>query len=676
MGNRTFIRTSNPEADNRKTTTMERQDLSTSAASSSPMTAEDAAALKEKFQQMYMELIATGLTPNDAVAEALTRLYATTASTANTGSSAAPPTQPPTLQAAPVITTVQPPPAPPLPVVAATPVPVVAVAPSPVGVVAVPTTAPSAALVPPTRPPALTLALLQSNDLSLSNMQTLVYETFSHSDHLNVSCFPGHSRHDIQQGLALLASHPVLANTMSNALQSWVNQPWSNSKKWTQPTDLHQFWVVLEHPLLFDPEYRQVVGGMAKLMYFLDDGMKAAVLARWAGYSEVDLHRLLDVFHQFITLALVGAELKMDMLFAVCDLLRLLHEINEKSRKFCEFSAFYNDAVNSELNLLTDYANSGVFLKHRPTTHQTTRQLSELSFCDFPFILDPASKSLVLHFDAEYQQRRTIIIRQLLDPDFGMFLSDEDTHTLWFNCDSLESSMEFELIGILLGLAIYNGVILDLHFPPLVYKKLMEQSVTLSDVEASQPALGRGLRQLLSFDGDVESVFQRSFQVSYQVFGEIKTVDLVPNGSQINVTNLNREEYVAKYVQYVTTDSVERQYGAFHRGFHLVCGGHALALFRCEELELLLCGSPDLDFEALEYVTQYDSGFSEHSDVIKSFKFWIKNKEAYFWTVVHGFTVDEKKQLLKFCTGSDRVPIRGLSEMAFVISRNGPDSNK
>ncbi|RHY62594.1 hypothetical protein DYB30_014027 [Aphanomyces astaci] len=145
--------------------------------------------------------------------------------------------------------------------------------------------------------------------------------------------------------------------------------------------------------------------------------------------------------------------------------------------------------------------------------------------------------------------------------------------------------MEFELIGILLGLAIYNGVILDLHFPPLVYKKLMEQSVTLSDVEASQPALGRGLRQLLLFDGDVESVFQRSFQVSYQVFGEMKTIDLVPN--------------------------------AFHRGFHLVCGGHALALFRCEELELLLCGSPDLDFEALESVTQYDSGFSEHSDVIK-----------------------------------------------------------
>ncbi|RHY27299.1 hypothetical protein DYB32_006876 [Aphanomyces invadans] len=246
-----------------------------------------------------------------------------------------------------------------------------------------------------------------------------------------------------------------------------------------------------------------------------------------------------------------------------------------------------------------------------------------------------------------------------------MFLADNETHTLWFNCDSLESTMEFELIGILLGLAIYNGVILELHFPRLVYKKLMDQPVTLEDVELCQPALGKGLRQMLEFDGDVEAVYQRAFEVSYEVFGEVKTVDLVPNGKSINVTNANRKDYVAKYVHYVTTEAVERQYGAFHRGFHLVCGGSALALFRYEELELLVCGSPDLDFDALEAVTHYDDGYTEQSDVIK-----------YFWTVVHGFSVEEKKQLLKFCTGSDRVPIRGLSEMTFVISRNGPDSNK
>jgi ubiquitin-protein ligase E3 A len=37
-------------------------------------------------------------------------------------------------------------------------------------------------------------------------------------------------------------------------------------------------------------------------------------------------------------------------------------------------------------------------------------------------------------------------------------------------------------------------------------------------------------------------------------------------------------------------------------------------------------------------------------------------------------TLDEKKKLLEFCTGSDRVPIKGLSSMRLTISKQGPDS--
>eukprot|EP00961_Rhodomonas_salina_P109677 1476149-Rhodomonas_salina.10 len=35
-------------------------------------------------------------------------------------------------------------------------------------------------------------------------------------------------------------------------------------------------------------------------------------------------------------------------------------------------------------------------------------------------------------------------------------------------------------------------------------------------------------------------------------------------------------------------------------------------------------------------------------------------------------SLEEKKKLLFFCTGSDRSPIKGLGSMTFVISRNGP----
>ena len=44
-------------------------------------------------------------------------------------------------------------------------------------------------------------------------------------------------------------------------------------------------------------------------------------------------------------------------------------------------------------------------------------------------------------------------------------------------------------------------------------------------------------------------------------------------------------------------------FGAFAEGFHEVCGGPALRMFIPEELELLICGNPSLDFLALEEVT-------------------------------------------------------------------------
>ena len=49
---------------------------------------------------------------------------------------------------------------------------------------------------------------------------------------------------------------------------------------------------------------------------------------------------------------------------------------------------------------------------------------------------------------------------------------------------------------------------------------------------------------------------------------------------------------------------------AFDRGFQSVCGGSALQLFLPSEIELLVCGSPELDFRALEASTTYEDGFT------------------------------------------------------------------
>lgn len=69
----------------------------------------------------------------------------------------------------------------------------------------------------------------------------------------------------------------------------------------------------------------------------------------------------------------------------------------------------------------------------------------------------------------------------------GMFTHQKETETVWFNPMSYESDAQFTLIGIVLGLAIYNNVILDVHFPMVVYSKLMGKKGCFYDLKDWNP---------------------------------------------------------------------------------------------------------------------------------------------------------------------------------------------
>lgn len=163
-------------------------------------------------------------------------------------------------------------------------------------------------------------------------------------------------------------------------------------------------------------------------------------------------------------------------------------------------------------------------------------------------------------------------MRKLLDPNYGMFRYHEDSRLFWFNCDSLESAQEFELIGTLIALAVFNSIIIDLPLPKYIYKKLKHVPYHLSDLAEFQPGIARSLDMLLSYPANlVESDMNLTFQLSYEVFGETKTVDLIEQGGSIAVTGGNRREYVDAYLKYILNESIQSQYDAFERGFYKVC---------------------------------------------------------------------------------------------------------
>lgn len=92
-----------------------------------------------------------------------------------------------------------------------------------------------------------------------------------------------------------------------------------------------------------------------------------------------------------------------------------------------------------------------------------------------------------------------LLIREILNPQYGMFKNYEDSRLIWFNANFFEDKVMYFLIGIICGLAIYNFIIINLPFPLALYKKLLNEKVDLQDLKELNPLVGRSLEQLMEY---------------------------------------------------------------------------------------------------------------------------------------------------------------------------------
>ncbi|XP_078383332.1 putative E3 ubiquitin-protein ligase HERC4 isoform X2 [Oculina patagonica] len=250
-----------------------------------------------------------------------------------------------------------------------------------------------------------------------------------------------------------------------------------------------------------------------------------------------------------------------------------------------------------------------------------------------------------------------LLLTEILDPKFGMFTYIEESQTIWFNDTTFEESPMFLLIGVICGLAIYNSTIIDLRFPPVLYKKLLARTPSLDDFRGYKPQVARNLENLLEYDeDDFTQTFGLNFQIVREKYGVLEYIDLIPDGANTAVTLENRQQYVDVYMDYYLNKSVEKQFDAFSIGFHRVCGGKVLEFFHPEELMQMVVGCQDYDFRELEQVAEYKGDYYKYHPVIKN-----------FWEVFFDFPIDMKKKFLVFLTGSDRVPILGMKSMKVII---------
>jgi ubiquitin-protein ligase E3 A len=255
-----------------------------------------------------------------------------------------------------------------------------------------------------------------------------------------------------------------------------------------------------------------------------------------------------------------------------------------------------------------------------------------------------------------------LFIRQIFDPNYGMFNYHPKTRLYWFNHYTFEPKIKYELIGIIFGLAIYNNIILDVKFPIAVYKKLLGIKPNLEDMKEYDPELYQNLKFLKeNEDPNLKEALDIDFTVIDEKFGEKFVVNLKENGENIPVDLNNKNEYVELFINWFFNESIKECFQSFEKGFYRVFSRDLSKILSPEELELIICGTQTLDFNELKKVCRYEE-YTENSETIKD-----------FWDIVLQFNEEDKKKFLSFVTGCDRAPIDGLGSLPITISNGGTD---
>jgi E3 ubiquitin ligase SMURF1/2/E3 ubiquitin-protein ligase NEDD4 len=267
----------------------------------------------------------------------------------------------------------------------------------------------------------------------------------------------------------------------------------------------------------------------------------------------------------------------------------------------------------------------------------------------------------------------TLIVAELFDPANGLFTcssAESMGGAYHINPTSDRTNPEehlelFALAGRVIGKAIMEQQAIAATLSLPLRKQILNLPITFSDLEFVDPVFYHNLKFLETFE-DIESL-SLDFTVSYPVVRRDEKTncdpvvfDLKPGGSNVAVTNENRDEYLQLLLANRMLTSVKSHVEYLLGGLYEVIPPDILSIFDYQELELLLCGVPDIDVKDWSTYTEYMGGYNLLGRKHKVIQ--------WFWAFVEGCDNEEKAHLLQFITGCSRVPAQGFKAL---VSNDG-----
>jgi E3 ubiquitin-protein ligase HERC2 len=199
----------------------------------------------------------------------------------------------------------------------------------------------------------------------------------------------------------------------------------------------------------------------------------------------------------------------------------------------------------------------------------------------------------------------------------------------------------FSFLGKLMGIAIRSKEYLGLNIPSLIWKLLVRDTPTKSDLEAINISYTQSLDRIREYDQNTMTYMEQTFTLT--TYGN-REVELVPGGGQELVTFATRDQYCDLCERYYLHE-YDEQAAAVRQGLGSIVPPHLLSLYSWQELDHMVCGDPVIDISLLQSVTTYQNCSASDEHII------------HFWTVLEEFTEAEKSSFLRFTWGRSRLPL-------------------
>lgn len=224
--------------------------------------------------------------------------------------------------------------------------------------------------------------------------------------------------------------------------------------------------------------------------------------------------------------------------------------------------------------------------------------------------------------------------------------------------DGKERLSSFKYLGKFVARALLDNRIVDFYFNKVFFQiaqSIINKEPIIKDLEVLK-LVDEGLYNSLIYLQKNKDLVE-GLEINFTLPG-FPSIELIENGSDINVDSNNVDDYISKVVDFTIGLGVEKQVESFIKGFSEVFPYSSMLIFSPNELvELLGNANEDWSYETLISAIHADHGYTVDSPSVQN-----------LITLMTKFSKQERRLFLQFLTGSPRLPIGGFKNLKPVFT--------